>query len=357
MHPEGIEPDSVRHGYTFKRPLGRGHFSVVWEAHHIRSNEIVAIKCVRVFSPQTRAKNLREIALLRRMNHPFIVRFFDSFEEDDILFIVMEFLACGTLVDFTNRRSRLPEPFARSVFSQLVEAVSALHLTYRIFHRDLKTENVLLDKHKNVRLVDFGLSEEFSSPDQTFADRCGSPAYISPEIFRGETHTIRADIWSLGVILFAITHGRLPFDHAELIPTFQPQPIMALSGELRGLIERLLMKDPAQRPTIEEVRHDSWVPPVALSPESNRDRVLARMEELGLATDDVNGDADSELGVVYRILERRYLVEGMSGLHPKEERRPTQQQPAAKGKSKTGLTTSLKPAVVKPVAAKPKTSK
>jgi serine/threonine protein kinase len=246
------------------------------------------------------------------------------------------------------------------MFSQLVEAVAALHLTYGIFHRDLKTENVLLDKHKNVRLVDFGLSEEFSSPDQPFIEQCGSPAYISPEIYRRELHTIRADVWSLGVILFAITHGRLPFDHAEMIPTYQPQPIMALSGELRALLERLLTKDPAGRPPIEDVRRDRWVSPVALNPHSDRERVLARMKELGLETNNVDGDADSELAVVYRILERRYMVEAMSALHPKEERRSMQQQPPpAKGKSKTALSASLKPPVIKPLAAKSrqKTSK
>jgi serine/threonine protein kinase len=349
--PNGIERDSVRHGYLFKRPLGAGHFSVVWEAAHIRSNEIVAIKCVRLFTPQTRAKNMQEISLLRRINHPFIVRFFDFFEEDEILFIVMEFLPCGTLVDYTNRRMKLSEPLAQSMFSQLVSAVSHLHFISHVIHRDIKTENVLLDKHKNVRLVDFGLSEEIASPDQSFVERCGSPAYISPEIFRGEPYTVKSDIWSLGVILYAITHGTLPFEVAEMIPTFRPPVSPALSPPLKDLIDALLKKRDDERIDTKRLRNHPWICEAFNPTQSSREKIFNRLRQLKIECDeefDQSSDSDEELDVIYRILERRFLLEQMSGLHPAEERKSASPRPPPR---KVGLAASLKPSVIKPVTS------
>ena len=372
LQPPPIKRDTELHGYLFKHELGSGQFSVVWEALHLKSNEIVAIKCVRIFSPQTREKNLSEIEILKRMDHPFIVRYFDSFEEEDVLYIVMEFVPCGTLVDYSNRHERLPEDVARSIFAELLCAVESLHREYHVVHRDIKTENVLLDRYKNVRLVDFGLSEAFSDENQIFSKKCGSQAYISPEMARGQPYTAKTDIWSLGVVLFAITHGTLPFDTIQKVIFTDAQYDASLSRELRDLLSGILRKDPGERLGIDEIRAHPWmkgVKDVAFKRVVEKAKIEERMRELGI---DCNGiekdDPESERNVVWRIVSRKYLIDENAQSRPKanfaaefrKQRQasrppPTSPKPAAASPTKKAAASPKKPAEspAKKVAASP----
>ena len=371
LQPPPIKRETQLHGYLFKRELGSGQFSVVWEALHLKSNEIVAIKCVRLFSQQTRERHLGEIEIMKRLDHPFIVRYFDSFEEEDVLYIVIEFVPCGTLVDYSNRHERLPEDVARSIFSELLCAVESLHSEYHVVHRDIKTENVLLDRHKNVRLVDFGLSDTFETADQQFTRKCGSQAYISPEMARGQPYTVKTDIWSLGVVLFAITHGTLPFDTVQKVIFTDAQYDASLSRELRDLMLNVLRKEPSERFGIEEIKAHPWmsgVKDVKFKRGVDPNKIVARMKELGIDCDGIEKeDPDSERMVIWRIVSRKYLIDENVDIRPKDnfvaafrkqrqELRPPPQaapkaspSPKATPKSKASATTQSSP---KPAATK-----
>ena len=375
LQPPPIKRETQLHGYLFKRELGSGQFSVVWEAMHLKSNEIVAIKCVRLFSQQTRERHLGEIEIMKKLDHPFIVRYFDSFEEEDVLYIVIEFVPCGTLVDYSNRHERLPEDIARSIFSELLCAVESLHNEYHVVHRDIKTENVLLDRHKNVRLVDFGLSDTFETADQQFTRKCGSQAYISPEMARGQPYTVKTDIWSLGVVLYAITHGILPFDTVQKVIFTDAQYDASLSRELRDLLLNVLRKEPSERFGIEEIKAHPWmsgVKDVKFKRSVDSSKVVARMKELGIDCDGIEkDDPDSERMVIWRIVSRKYLIDENVDIRPKDnfvaafrkqrqEMRPPPQpapkaspSPKATPKSKASATSSPKPAATK---ATPKAS-
>jgi serine/threonine protein kinase len=358
--PSSIQPDSIIHGYQFKRILGRGQFSVVWEAFHIASNEIVAIKCVRIFTEETRVKNLAEISLLREIDHPFIVRYFDSFEDSGILFIVLEFMACGTLLNYTNRRQRLSESTARALFSQILAGLTSLHAERHVIHRDIKTENILLDKFINVRLIDFGLAEPFSPPNATFTRVCGSPAYVAPEIAKGKPYNTKADIWSLGVVLYAITHGYLPFENAADVFNASPQFNQNLSSDLQQLISKMLTRNPEERISLDELTNHPWVVLLPVKTGETHEKVIARMVELGLNPNGIEQtlieEPDSELAAIYRILSRRYLVEGMKDLYQREDssRWKSFITPKTPPKPKVALAQSMKPSVKKPIVPSPK---
>lgn len=277
----------------------------------------------------------------------------------------MEFLACGTLVDFSNRHKQLSEPIARSIFVELLDALDIIHKEYQIIHRDIKTENVLLDKYKNIRIVDFGLSDIITAPGQTFTHKCGSPGYISPEMARGQEYTTKADIWALGVILFAITHGYLPFDNIQKVIFTEPQISGTVSSDLRDILTQILNKNPSERPDISAIRAHPWISSLP-RPDFKRtpvtQTVIARMNELGVNTENIEQklaeEPDSEEAVVFRIVTRKYLIEENKDWRPKDDfassfKRPKEPKASPKPKAKLkGLAASMKPTVVKPAVKK-----
>lgn len=153
----------------------------------------------------------REIMLMRRICHPYIITCHSIVETDRQTFFVMELAQNGDLLDYINARRRLPESECRYVFGQIAEAVDFLHIN-NICHRDLKCENVLLSRFMDVRIADFGFGRDLA---QTAAQTpCGSYSYAAPELFKRATRDYdgkKADVWSMGVILYAMACGKLPF--------------------------------------------------------------------------------------------------------------------------------------------------
>jgi serine/threonine protein kinase len=155
------------------------------------------------------------------------------------------------MLDFVNEHGPLQEDRARRYFCELISALDYLHNSQLVAHRDLKAENVLLDRNDNIRLIDFGLSKYFTKGTPTLVTACGSPAYCAPDMIRGELYTKAADIWSAGVLLYAMVAGTLPYN-ADSIPDLLHKIVFddieypqLMSRSLTDLLRRMLTKDPA----------------------------------------------------------------------------------------------------------------
>ena len=153
------------------------------------------------------------------------------------------------------------------MFFQLVLSLEYLHKVKKIVHRDLKAENILLDRNNNIRVVDFGLSKAFEEGKPYLETQCGSPAYVSPEIIKEQPYTSASDIWSAGVLLYAMVLGSLPFnsDHdnlGDLLRKILEENVElpeSLSRDLRDLLKKMLIKDPRKRIRLEEVKDHAWL--------------------------------------------------------------------------------------------------
>ena len=253
--------------FILERNIGSGAFASVWRGKHSLSNSAVAIKVIAKSTISTEVAQTRlqrEISLLKQMDHPFIAEFFQMIENDEYYFLVMEYVEHGNLLDYVNTNGRLSEEQARRYFAQLVSVLEYLHEEKKVAHRDLKCENVLLDRYNNIRVIDFGLSNVFSDLSPELSTACGSPAYAAPEMIKGNTYTIAADIWSAGILLFAIVAGHLPFDDENVqrllqkivyTEAFYPS---FLSPPLVDLLRKMICKDPDQRITLEKIKVHPW---------------------------------------------------------------------------------------------------
>jgi BR serine/threonine kinase len=248
--------------YVFLRTLGQGTTGRVVLARHNTTGEHFAIKVVNktLFQqqPNLERKIKREIGLMQVVRHPNILRLFDVLESDGHMFIVLEYAERGELFDFLVARETLPVELAVEVFRELVLTVEYLHF-HGICHRDLKPENILLDSCERIKLADFGFARWSRSSVSTTS--CGSPHYAAPEVIRGLLYDgRRADIWSLGVILFALICGYLPFDDPSIRVTlrkvkkgeftFPP----GVPADIADLIRKIVTVDPDRRLTIPEIK-------------------------------------------------------------------------------------------------------
>lgn len=184
---------------------------------HVPSGARVAVKVVerRKFkTPQDETLARREIDALRRLRHPNVVHFLDVHETPEAIYLVMEYATGGDMLQYVRTRGRLAEGEARMYVRQLLDALEYVHQN-NIVHRDLKPENVLLDDRHHVKLTDFGFCHtDHRKYMNTF---CGSHDYAPPEMFLGDEYSgIAVDIWSLGVLIYFLITGRLPFDHGQM---------------------------------------------------------------------------------------------------------------------------------------------
>ena len=272
--------------YKIIKLIGEGFFAKVYLAEHVASQKKVAIKAIdnskipmnkqnqaanssssdesNIDSSSDQSKFIREITLVKKLDHPFIAKLFEVIEDIDTTYLVMEYIENGTLLNYVNNHGRLCEKQARRYLSQLISALEYLHDDCKVAHRDLKPENVILDRYLNLRLIDFGLSNYFSEENPNLTTACGSPAYASPEMILGKTYTKQADVWSAGVLLYAISTGELPFDDDDMQTLLKKivytEPIFPryLSPQLIDLMKRMLDKNPEQRITLSKIKEHPW---------------------------------------------------------------------------------------------------
>ncbi|XP_048041115.1 serine/threonine-protein kinase BRSK2 isoform X5 [Megalobrama amblycephala] len=251
--------------YRLEKTLGKGQTGLVKLGIHCVTCQKVAIKIVNreKLSESVLMKVEREIAILKLIEHPHVLKLHDVYENKKYLYLVLEHVSGGELFDYLVKKGRLTPKEARKFFRQIISALDFCH-SHSICHRDLKPENLLLDEKNNIRIADFGMAS-LQVGDSLLETSCGSPHYACPEVIRGEKYDGRkADVWSCGVILFALLVGALPFDDDNLrnllekvklgvfhMPHFIPPDCQNL---LRGMIE----VDATKRLTLEQIQKHTW---------------------------------------------------------------------------------------------------
>lgn len=255
--------DEIPHGmFSDFIQIGSGSFSDIFTATHVQTNTKVALKIMFKTDDQEEMKSIQqEVQINKTLDHPFVCKFFTEIETEHLIIIVMELIEGTNTLDYVNQNSGLPNTEAQNLFAQLVIAIEYLHNEVHITHRDLKLENIMLDRFGHIRLIDFG----FSSVNTMMSTCCGSIPYCAPEILLEQKYTNAADIWSMGVILYAFIEGNLPFYHSNMnaLATMICQHEVAFSNtfgeDVKDLIRRMLMKDPEQRITIDEIKRHPYI--------------------------------------------------------------------------------------------------
>ncbi|XP_070551724.1 serine/threonine-protein kinase SIK2-like [Ptychodera flava] len=315
--------------YDIERTIGKGNFAVVKLARHRITKSEVAIKIIdkSQLDDTNLNKVYREVQIMKLLNHPNVVKLYQVMETKSMLYLVTEYASNGEMFDYLANHGRMNEKDARKKFWQIMAAVEYCHNRH-VVHRDLKAENLLLDANMNIKIADFGFSNYYK-PGEHLATWCGSPPYAAPEVFEGQKYDgPLLDIWSLGVVLYVLVCGALPFDGNSLqqlkervlagrfrIPFF-------MSTECEQLIRRMLVIDPAKRYTIDQIKRHKWmlmdggpprslvcdVPPVSQPGEYN-EQVLRLMQSLGIdqqkTKESLRKEAYDHYTAIYHLLVER----------------------------------------------------
>ncbi|XP_073759888.1 serine/threonine-protein kinase SIK3 isoform X7 [Callorhinus ursinus] len=306
--PASRGPVPARIGYyEIDRTIGKGNFAVVKRATHlvtkakgpcsssivllgllgfmVFSGVQVAIKIIdkTQLDEENLKKIFREVQIMKMLCHPHIIRLYQVMETERMIYLVTEYASGGEIFDHLVAHGRMAEKEARRKFKQIVAAVYFCHCR-NIVHRDLKAENLLLDANLNIKIADFGFSNLFT-PGQLLKTWCGSPPYAAPELFEGKEYDgPKVDIWSLGVVLYVLVCGALPFDGS----TLQNLRARVLSGKFRipffmsteceHLIRHMLVLDPNKRLSMEQICKHKWMKLGDTDP--NFDRLIAECQQL-----------------------------------------------------------------------------
>ncbi|XP_069680653.1 serine/threonine-protein kinase SIK2-like [Periplaneta americana] len=312
--------------YDIERTIGKGNFAVVKLARHRITKTEVAIKIID--KSQLDAVNLqkvyREVDIMKQLDHPHIIKLYQVMETKNMIYIVSEYASQGEIFDYIARYGRMTESAARRKFWQILSAVEYCH-NRRVVHRDLKAENLLMDGHMNIKIADFGFSNYYT-PGEQLATWCGSPPYAAPEVFEGKKYTgPEIDVWSLGVVLYVLVCGALPFDGS----TLQSLRDRVLSGRFRipyfmssdceSLIRKMLVLDPSKRYSVEHIKRHRWMVAEAprLLPSTGgeqhgaepNEQILRLMQSLGIDAVKTReslrcGSYDHHAAIYFLLLER-----------------------------------------------------
>lgn len=246
--------------YVLIKTIGTGTTGKVKLAQRVNTNEYVAIKVVKKEKVEVgydiEQKVHREIALMRLFDHPHILKLIEVLESKRHIFLVLEYAEKGELFDYLVQSGTLREDVAIDIFRQIIFGLSYLH-AHSICHRDLKPENILMDKFGRIKIADFGFARWM--PSHIAETSCGSPHYAAPEVIRGGSYAGRpADIWSAGVILYALLAGYLPFDDPSIRVLLEKVKkgrfvMPDFPEDLKDLIGQMIRVDPNARITIDKI--------------------------------------------------------------------------------------------------------
>ncbi|KAF6032455.1 hypothetical protein EB796_009269 [Bugula neritina] len=260
-----VREDQYVGPFRLEKTLGKGQTGLVKLGVHCITGKKVAVKIVNreKLSESVLTKVEREIAIMKLIEHPHVLGLYDVYENKKYLYLILEFVSGGELFDYLVKKGRLTSKEARRFLRQIISALDFCH-SHSICHRDLKPENLLLDDKQNIKVADFGMAS-LQVEGCMLETSCGSPHYACPEVIRGEKYDgRRADVWSCGVILYALLVGALPFDDDNLrnllekvkrgmfhIPHFVP-------SDIQNLLRRMIEVDADKRITLANVLRHPW---------------------------------------------------------------------------------------------------
>jgi len=303
--------------------LGVGTFGKVKMADHSTTGQKVAIKIINKKKMSQMSGNMtekirREITILQCLRHPHVIRLYELIDTPTDIFMVMEYVSGGELFDYIVHKLRLSEGEARRFFQQILSGVEYCHQCM-VTHRDLKPENLLLDNNLHIKIADFGLSNVMRD-GEFLKTSCGSPNYASPEVVSGKAYVgPEVDVWSCGVVLYALLCGNLPFDD-ECVPNLFRKIKHGnftlpghLTSEAKDLIVTMLVVDPTRRITFSQIRRHSWfrkdLPDYLAGPlrkanpknESFNPAIVQQLINIGMTIEDPD-NLTSEQIVAYHLL-------------------------------------------------------
>ncbi|KAG8856360.1 hypothetical protein FRB91_000881 [Serendipita sp. 411] len=260
------------------KTIGKGSSGRVKLARHLKTGEFAAVKIVSKEALVTSRMSMtgisdhadkillsieREIVLMKLIDHPNVLSLYDVWETSNDLYLILEYVPNGELFDYLVARGRLSAQEALQYFQQIISAVDYCH-SFNIAHRDLKPENLLLDRENNIKVADFGMAA-WEGGAGMLVTSCGSPHYASPEVVEGKTYKGHiSDVWSCGVILYALLVGRLPFDdeNIRLLLEKVKHGRFVMPADIpvaaQDLLRRMLEKDVEKRITIKQIMTHPW---------------------------------------------------------------------------------------------------
>jgi len=311
--------------YHLGKVLGKGSCAVVRLGTHKETGHLAAIKIMKPKTLREQKEALREVEALQRLNHPNITRLHQVVRDNGYTCLILELGAGGELFDYVMNSGKVPEDEARFMFRQVLSAVQYCHANL-VAHRDIKPENLLLDENGNIKLSDFGLSNVLK-PGRLFSTWCGSPVYTPPEVvLRQQYSGVSMDIWSLGVVLYVMVTGGMPWrlesnvvkNIEDLIEgTYEIPDFLGVSEDCKDLIGLMLVADSSQRASLETIMNHKWTcegygaaPVTHLEPKPLVDQVnegiFMQLEGFGYdlekARIDIKTDPESPALTAYRLL-------------------------------------------------------
>ena len=268
----------ITRDFRFGKVLGTGGFAVVKQCTHLRSKKSYAVKVMNVVEPTNEAdleeggmtlpEIAEEIRLTMSLASPQVVRIYDFYQTPKHVYVLMEFLRGGELLDAVMNLGSYSEKDAAMIMKQLLTGLVKVH-EQNITHRDLKLENLILaekGKLDSLRIADFGLAKKMKTSRGKLSAQCGSPAYVAPEIILGQQYTPAVDMWAVGCILYCLLNGQLPFYEADEQAMFRRiakgqmhPPAESVSEAARELIGQLLCADKVTRLTAAEALEHRWI--------------------------------------------------------------------------------------------------
>lgn len=264
--------------YLLGEKLGEGSFAKVRVGLHVLSGEKVAVKIINKEKARKDPyvfKNLRrEGRLLQRAHHRHVITILDTLETENNYYLITELVSGGEMIDMVEGSRGLPEHQVRRYIIQVLVALQHLH-THGLVHRDLKVENLLLDDRGNIKIIDFGLSnfmpghgENQNASKEGLTTQCGSPAYAAPELLAKKVYGPKVDVWSAGIVAYALLTGRLPFTvepfkisslYKKMVAGEMNHLPTTLSKNCREFISKILAANPDKRPTVDEAMSHKWL--------------------------------------------------------------------------------------------------
>ncbi|CAD8152275.1 unnamed protein product [Paramecium pentaurelia] len=258
------------HHYTLLKKIGQGNFADVFKAVNKNDGSEYAIKCFRkakLNESVDRLAIIKEISIMKKIQHESIIHLYEVFEGDEFLFLVLEYLKGGELHQYMKKSPPFSEEKCSKLIFRLLKAVSSIH-EKGILHRDIKPENIMLrnkEDVENICIGDFGLADYYSQSGQYLFTRCGTPGYVAPELLQDKIYDFKIDIYSIGILMFILIAGKSPFDGKDYDDVVMRNYYAKvkfedckLSDIGMDLLQGLMNKNPIKRLTAEEALSHPW---------------------------------------------------------------------------------------------------